>query len=146
MKTRALAQTAQQHSHTHSDICLCVTVRSRLKNEQIRPIKGIVHPKTKTCRKCSHPQAIQNVDEFVASSEQIWINLALHHLLTWGSSAVNGCRQNQGPKKKITIIHICLCLSEKNPPLRHFNFKPLLRVKIWLLIHNIASSVRDNSG
>ncbi len=36
------------------------------------------------------------MDEFVYSSEQIWINLALHNLLTNGSSAVNGC-QNESP-------------------------------------------------
>ncbi len=43
----------------------------------------------------THPQFIQDVDEFVSSSEQIWRNLALYHLLTNGSSAVNGCRQNE---------------------------------------------------
>ncbi len=31
--------------------------------------------------KCTHPQAIQDVDEFVSSSEHIWRNVALHHLL-----------------------------------------------------------------
>ncbi len=36
----------------------------------------------KICRKCSHPLAIQDVDEFVSSPEQIRRNLALHHLLT----------------------------------------------------------------
>ncbi len=51
----------------------------------------------KICWKCVHPQAIQDVDEFVSSSEQIWRNLALHHLLTNGSIAVNGCRQNESP-------------------------------------------------
>ncbi len=40
---------------------------------------------------------IQDIDEFVSSSEQIWRNVALHHLLTNGSSAVNGCRQNETP-------------------------------------------------
>ncbi len=45
----------------------------------------------------THPQAIEDVDEFVTSSEQIWKNLALHHLLTNGSSAVNGCHQNASP-------------------------------------------------
>ncbi len=44
-----------------------------------------------------HPQAIQDVDEFVSLSEQIWRNWALHHLFTNGSSAVNGCRQNESP-------------------------------------------------
>ncbi len=40
---------------------------------------------------------IKYVDEFVSSSEQIWRNVALHHLLTSESSAVNGCRQNESP-------------------------------------------------
>ncbi len=31
--------------------------------------------------KCTHSQAVQDVGEFVSSLEQIWINLALHHLL-----------------------------------------------------------------
>ncbi len=35
----------------------------------------------------TYPQAIQVVDEFVSTSEQIWRNLALHNLLTNGSSA-----------------------------------------------------------
>ncbi len=38
---------------------------------------------------CTHPQAIQDVDDIVCPSEQIWRNVALHHLLTSGSSAVN---------------------------------------------------------
>ncbi len=46
-----------------------------------------------------HPQAIQDVDEFVSALEQIWRNLALNHLLTSGSSAVNGCRQNESPNR-----------------------------------------------
>ncbi len=37
-------------------------------------------------------QAVQDVDEFVSSS-----NVALHHLLRNGCSAVNGCRQNESP-------------------------------------------------
>ncbi len=57
----------------------------------------IVQPKKKFCLKCSHPQVIQDVDEFVSSLEQVWINLALHHLFTNGCSAVNGCRQNENP-------------------------------------------------
>ncbi len=51
-------------------------------------LKGMVHPKNET-----HLQAIQDVDKFVSSSEEIWGNSVLHHLLTNGSSAVNGCRQ-----------------------------------------------------
>ncbi len=42
-------------------------------------------------------QAIQDVDKFVSSSKQIWRYVALHHLLINGSSAVNGCRQNESP-------------------------------------------------
>ncbi len=53
--------------------------------------------KMKICREFTHPQAIQNVDELVSSSEQIWRNLAFYHFLTNGSSAVNGCRQNESP-------------------------------------------------
>ncbi len=32
---------------------------------------------------------------WVSSSKQIWRNLALHHFLTNGSSALNGCHQNE---------------------------------------------------
>ncbi len=60
-------------------------------------LKGTVHPKkNKKWLKCTHPQAIPDVDEFVSLSEQIWKHFAkLHHLLTNGSSAVNGCHQNE---------------------------------------------------
>ncbi len=43
-------------------------------------IEGTVQPKTKIYRECSHPQASQDVDAFVSSSEQIfrifWRNIA----------------------------------------------------------------------
>ncbi len=55
-------------------------------------IKG--SPKKIMFWKCTHPWANQDVNEFVCSSEQIWRNLAVHHLLSNESSAVNGCRQN----------------------------------------------------
>jgi len=45
--------------------------------------------------KINNPLASQDVDKFVSSSDQILRNLALHHLLTNGSTAVNGCRQNE---------------------------------------------------
>ncbi len=45
----------------------------------------IVHSKMKISWKLTHLQTIQNIDEFVSPSEQIWRNLALHHLLTNGS-------------------------------------------------------------
>ncbi len=44
----------------------------------------------KICWQFTHPQAIQDLDEFVS-------NLALHLLLSSESSAVNGCRQNESP-------------------------------------------------
>ncbi len=47
--------------------------------------------------KTNTPQAILDVDDFVSSLEQVWRNAALHHLLTSGCSAVNGCRQNESP-------------------------------------------------
>ncbi len=60
-------------------------------------IKEIVHPKMNICCKFTHFQGIQDVDEFASLAEQIWRNSALHHLLTNGSSAVDGCRQNESP-------------------------------------------------
>ncbi len=51
--------------------------------------------KRKSSLKKLHFQAFQYVDEFVSSWKQIWRNLAFHHLLINGSSAVNGCRQNE---------------------------------------------------
>ncbi len=60
-------------------------------------LKRTVHTKMRSSCKCTHPQCFQDVDEFVSSSEQIWRNVSLHHLLTNGSSAVNGCRQNESP-------------------------------------------------
>ncbi len=59
-------------------------------------VKGIVHQKG-TFSEHLLTQAIQDVDEFVSSCEQIWRNVALHQLLTYGSSAVNGCRQTESP-------------------------------------------------
>ncbi len=35
--------------------------------------------------------------DWTLSQKKIWRNLALHHLPTNGSSAVNGCRQNESP-------------------------------------------------
>ncbi len=63
-------------------------------------LKGIVHPKKKICWKSTRPQAIKDVDESVSSSEHIWRNLALRHLFTNGSTAVNGCRQNESPNSR----------------------------------------------
>ncbi len=53
--------------------------------------------KNENNKKRNTPQAIQDVDDFVSSLEQVWRNVALHHLLTSGCSAVNGCRQNESP-------------------------------------------------
>ncbi len=44
----------------------------------------------------------QDVDEFVCSSEQIWINVALHHCLSNGSEWVPSEWESD---KNITIIH-----------------------------------------
>ncbi len=66
----------------------------------------------KFCWKCTHPQSIHNVDEFVSSSEQIWWNLSLHHLLTNRSSAVNGCRQNESPNMCLFLTNMQLFISQ----------------------------------
>ncbi len=50
-----------------------------------------VHLKVKIHWKCTHPQAIQDVDVFVSSCEQ------MKEKCSNGSSAVNGCRQNESP-------------------------------------------------
>ncbi len=60
-------------------------------------LKGIVHPEMKICWKYTHPQAIQDEDEFDSLSEEIWRNVALHLMFINTSSAVNGCRQNESP-------------------------------------------------
>ncbi len=49
-------------------------------------------------KKITNPQPIQYIDEFISSFlQEIWIIIALHHFPTEGSSAVNGCRQNESP-------------------------------------------------
>ncbi len=72
------------------------------------------------------PNAIQDVDEFVSSSEQIWRNLALHHLLSNGSSTVNGCRQNES-KCNITIIHKWAYLHYSSPSINVW-WREMMRV------------------
>ncbi len=57
--------------------------------------KEIIQPKMKICLTFTQPQDIKDVGEFVSSSAQIWRNLASHHLTNNGSSAVNGCHQNE---------------------------------------------------
>ncbi len=57
----------------------------------IQPIKNGVG--NSEIKEIVNPQVIQDINEFISSLEQIWENLleiALHHLLTNGSSAVNG--------------------------------------------------------
>ncbi len=89
------SSSANDVSKAQSVCLICVSVKSTpfhlvfLKKE----VQGIVHPKMKICLKCTQSQAIQYVDEFVSSSEEIWRNFASYHLLTNESSAVNGCRQ-----------------------------------------------------
>ncbi len=67
--------------------------QSEISAETVASLKRIVHPKNDILLTMYSPSG----HEFVSSSEQIWRNFALHHLLTNGSSAVNGCRQNESP-------------------------------------------------
>ncbi len=71
-------------------------------------LKWKVHPNMKLCWKCTRPQTIQDVNEFASWLEQIWRNVALHHLLNSRPSAVNGCRQNKSPNSwyKHQVIHM----------------------------------------
>ncbi len=50
-----------------------------------------------------HYICLPSKNEFISSWEQNCRIVAFHHLLSNGSSAVNGCRQNESPN--ITIIH-----------------------------------------
>ncbi len=91
-----------------------------------------------------------------SSSEQIWRNWALYHLLTNGSSAVNGCRQNESPNSRYKHYnnpkHDCCSLfnvlnqkyahlQETNPSLRYFNLKLLLKYKS--IIHNDSMTAQN---
>ncbi len=57
----------------------------------------------KNLLKCTHLQAIQDVDEFVLLDLEK-VSITVHHLLTNGSSAVNGCRQNKSTNPQ--VIHM----------------------------------------
>ncbi len=60
--------------------------------ESISPLKEQFTPKFKSCCKFTHLQDIQDVDfEMEQNFEMFCITL----MLTNGSSAVNGCRQNE---------------------------------------------------
>ncbi len=63
-------------------------------------------PKNDMCWKCTHPQAVKYVDTFVSSSEHICRNVALHHLLSSWSSAVNGLHQYES-KHLAKSVPIC---------------------------------------
>ncbi len=53
-----------------------------------------------------HPQAMQDIDEFVSSSEQIWRNVALHHLLMDPLQWMGAVRMRvQTADKDITMIY-----------------------------------------
>ncbi len=100
--------------------------------------KEISHPKTEKCWKFI--QAMPDVDEFVSSSEQIWRNLALHHLFTSGSSTVNGSRQNE-KHENISSPYINVLWSEKlhackkdfSPDSNKMTFS-LVKAILWIML------------
>ncbi len=57
-----------------------------------KTLKEIVLAWMTICWKSAHPQVKMQMSLFLL---QIWINVALHYLLSNGCSAVNGCRQNE---------------------------------------------------
>ncbi len=91
LHSRALQQWRGESVHRISHVTEEMHLMHFCMNNEV--LKGLVNPKMNICWIYSH--SIQNVDEFVSSWEQILRNVALHHLLTDGSSAVNGCRQNE---------------------------------------------------
>ncbi len=68
---------------------------------------GIVHPKMKIIWQLAE-KAIQDADEFVFSSEQIWRNVALHHFSAMDALQWMGAVRIrvQTADKNITIIHV----------------------------------------
>ncbi len=84
--------------------------------------------------KCTHSQAIQDVDEFVCSSEQIWYNLSLHHLLCseWVPSEWESKQLIQHHNKHHSSPSVSVLWSEKQHVCKKkihqdiFNFKRYL--------------------
>ncbi len=84
-----------------------------------------------------HPQAMQDVDELVSSSEQIWRNVALHHLLMDPLQWMGAVRMRvQTVDKDITMIYttpvhqLTSCDSkirvfETNPSFRGFKLQTI---------------------
>ncbi len=88
-----------------------------------------------------------------SSSEQLWRNVAFHHLFTNRSSAVNGCRQNESPNSwqkhynNPQVIHTTPCvLWKSNMFIRNKSIKTFLTLnsRFWpkhkSIIHNNGSS------
>ncbi len=91
--------------------------------------KEIVYLKMEICWKCAHHLALQDVDEFLSSSDLEKFSIA--SLAYSGSSVVNGCHQNESlsswqkhnnPHDSSRLIN-GLYLYETKPSLRYFNFK-----------------------
>ncbi len=86
-------------------LCMTLPCKKKKKNIQWKFCWNFKLKLTETI----NSQAIQEVDECVSAlDQQVWRNWALHHFLTNGHSAVNGCRQNgavQTANKNITTIH-----------------------------------------
>ncbi len=101
--------------------------------------KGIVHPiNQKFCWKCTHFRASQNVDDcfFIRFGER-------HHLLSNGSPAVNGCRQNEikPSQQSTTWLHsseVQSCVFVISKSIINMFFTSYSCFKIWF--YNIAFS------
>ncbi len=59
----------------------CPNLTGLVRTLNLLNVKGIVYPEIKIG--WHFTQTIQDVDEFVSSSEQIWRNLALHPAHQW---------------------------------------------------------------
>ncbi len=114
----------------------------RIGNCLFNMLKGIIHPKLNLL-KCAHPQAIQDEDEFVSSSDLEKCSCSSMDALQWMGAV------RMRVDKNITIIHTspvhrltsekikAACSKETNPSLRRFNFKlSLLISKYESIIHN----------
>ncbi len=84
----------------------------------------------------------------VSSSEKIWRNLVLYHLQINGSSAVNGCRQNESPNSwwkhhnNPQVIHISPVHQLTScDAFRHLTLNRCFCLKCESSIHNNDSSI-----
>ncbi len=108
-------------------------------------LKGTVHQKMKIHGQFTHPQAIQDVNEFVCSSEKIWKNVAspMDPLRWMGAVRMRvltadkniPINHNMTPVYQLTSCEVKICMFVRNKPIIREFF-----ISDESSIHNIAFS------